>query len=141
MDGFGFRVIYMSMFHMYYGSFACLQLCQEGGVDMRDLFGKLNNFFSRSIRYFVYSFMTSIPTTLFLFIVNKIMGVKASFGFYIWVVLGILLVGTVAQMGMNFGKLFSPINRQLIVKLEQERLERARLNNRRKNKKSQKKVS
>ena len=108
---------------------------------MRDLFGKLNNFFSRSIRYFVYSFMTSIPTTLFLFIVNKIMGVKASFGFYIWVVLGILLVGTVAQMGMNFGKLFSPINRQLIVKLEQERLERARLNNRRKNKKSQRKVS
>lgn len=108
---------------------------------MRDLIVKIHSFFSRTARYVVFSFVTAVPTTIALIVLNLFLGVKASVGFYMWVVLAIVVLGTLAQMARNVGKLFSPINRSLIVKLEQERLERARLNNRRKNRKSQNKVS
>lgn len=113
----------------------------EGGEDVRDLIVKVKSFWSRTLRYVVFSFITAIPVTMALFILNAFLGVKASFGFYIWVVLGVIVLCTAAQMANNCDKLFTPINRKLIIKLEQERLERARLNNRRKNKKSQGKVS
>ena len=112
----------------------------EGGEDVRDLIVKVKSFWSRTLRYVVFSFITAIPVTMALLILNAFLGVKASFGFYTWIIIGVIGLCT-AQMAKNCDKLFTPINRKLIIKLEQERLERARLNNRRKNKKSQGKVS
>lgn len=113
----------------------------EGGEDVRDLIVKVKSFWSRTLRYVVFSFITAIPVTMALLILNAFLGVKASFGFYTWIIIGVIGLCTSAQMAKNCDKLFTPINRKLIIKLEQERLERARLNNRRKNKKSQGKVS
>lgn len=93
---------------------------------LKDIKIKIVSFFSRAIRYFVFSTLMSYGVCLVLVVANFIMGVRVSLGFYFmlafifdWALTALLCI-------YNSHKLFIPINKPLITKLEREKVERAR---------------
>lgn len=93
---------------------------------LKDLIIKITSFFSRAIRYFVFSTLVSFSVCFVLIIANFIMGVRVSVGFY-FMLAGIFDLALTALICLyNSHKLFVPINKPLITKLEREKVERAR---------------
>lgn len=108
---------------------------------LRDFIIKITSFFDRTIRYLMFSAILSLSVSLVLFVGNIFVGVNVSLSFYLIFCVVFSLGLTFLLCAYNFNKLFLPINKPLIMRLEQERVERARKNNRRKNKRNEKKVS
>ncbi len=69
---------------------------------------------------------------------NLILGVQASISFYRYVLFTSIVFLTTSLTIYKGRKMFAPINKPLIKKLERERLERARRNNREMQKKNNK---
>lgn len=106
---------------------------------MKDFAIKINSFFSRIARYLVFSAFVVGAISIALIIINLFAGVFVSLSFYmLFYVVATLALTTLIAL-YNSHKLFAPINKPLIMRLERERIERARLNNR--NRRNNKKVS
>ncbi len=108
---------------------------------LRDLGIKISSFFSRVARIFVFSTLVSVAVSMILLIANLFAGVRVSIGFYLMILVVFDVLLTVLMSAYKGSKLFVPINKPLIMKLEQERIERARRNNRRNNKRNNKRAS
>lgn len=102
------------------------------GENMRELGLKLHSFFNRSLRYFVFSTMVTFGVGFIIILANLFAGVVVSLSFYMLVFLVFDLTLTFLICFYNSHKLFIPINRKLIKKLNEEEVERAREFNRRK---------
>lgn len=102
---------------------------------MKDLKEKLYSFINRILRYFVFSTLLSIFVSALLMILNVVMGVWVSIGFYSKLFARFDLGLTLLISLYHFERLFVPINKPLIRKLEQEKVERARRAKTRRNKK------
>ena len=93
---------------------------------LKDIIIKITSFVSRAIRYFVFSTLVSFGVCFVLIIANFIMGVRVSAGFY-FTLAGLFDLALTALICLyNSHKLFIPINKPLITKLEREKVERAR---------------
>ncbi|MEG0249821.1 hypothetical protein [Peptostreptococcus sp.] len=108
---------------------------------LKDIIVKISSFFSRTIRYFVFSTLISISVCTVLVVANLFMGVRVSLGFYLLLSIAFDLALTTLICIYNSHKLFIPINKPLIMKLERERVERARQFKRRQEKRNKKKIS
>lgn len=108
---------------------------------LKDIIVKISSFFSRTIRYFVFSTLISICVCTALIVANLFMGVRVSLGFYFLLATAFDLSLTSLICIYNSHKLFVPINKPLIMRLESEKLERARQSNRRQEKRNKKKIS
>lgn len=97
---------------------------------MKDFAIKLNSFFSRIARYFVFSAIITSVICLALIVGNLFAGVIVSLSFYFIFHVGATVALTILIALFNSHKLFVPINKPLIMKLEQEKVERARRKNR-----------
>lgn len=106
---------------------------------MKEVTAKIGSFFNRVIRYFVFSTLLSFSVMTALIIVNLIIGVRVSLGFYLMLMMIFDIMLTTLISAFNTEKLFIPISKPLIKKVEKERLERARRS--RDNKRTIKKIS
>ena len=93
---------------------------------LKDIIIKITSFFSRAIRYFVFSTLLSFSVCIVLIIANFFMGVRVSVGFYFMLTALFDLALTALLCIYNSHKMFIPINKPLIKKLEREKVERAR---------------
>ena len=108
---------------------------------LKDIIVKISSFFSRAIRYFVFSTLISFSVCTILVVANLFMGVRVSLGFYMLLSLAFDFALTTLICIYNGHKLFLPINKPLIMKLERERVERARQSKKRQERKYKKKIS
>jgi len=108
---------------------------------LKDIIVKISSFFSRVIRYFVFSTLISFSVCTILVVANLFMGVRVSLGFYMLLSLAFDLALTTLICIYNGHKLFLPINKPLIMKLERERVERARQSKKRQERRYKKKIS
>ncbi|MBC2575765.1 hypothetical protein [Peptostreptococcus canis] len=108
---------------------------------MKDLMIKINSFFNRVLRYFVFSTLVSFVVCFAMITINLFMGIRVSLGFYMLIFTLFDLALSILICVYNSHKLFIPINKKLIKKLNREEVERAREINRRKSKRSNSKVS
>lgn len=106
-----------------------------------ELLRKLACCTSRTFRYIVFSTLLSFGLSFVLIILNFILGVRVSVTFYLPIIFVITLVSTVLLCAYNSEKLFLPLNKPLITKLEKEKVERARLSKRRDEKRRSRNVS
>ncbi len=102
---------------------------------------KAGNFVSRLIRYVIFSILLSFSVSVVLAIINLFMGVRVSLGIYLLMNFWFDLALVVLLCIYNSHKMFAPINKPLITKLERERVERARRTKRVKKRTKGKKVS
>ena len=108
---------------------------------LRDVIVKIKSMISRTIRYLVFSTLLSFSASIVLIIANFIMGVRVSIGFYMLITFLFDMALTALICIYNSHKLFVPINKPLITRLEREKVERARQNKRRREKRKSKKIS
>ncbi|WP_101772825.1 CobD/CbiB family protein [Peptostreptococcus faecalis] len=102
---------------------------------MKDLKIRIISFLNRVLRYFVFSSILSFGACLTMIIINLFAGVLVSVGFYFMLFAIFDLALTTLICVYNSNKLFAPMNKRLIMKLERERLEKARRSRRKNNKK------
>ena len=96
---------------------------------------------SRTFRYLVFSTFLSLGISIALIVLNFILNVRVSISFYIPIMILLDLISTFTLCIYNSEKLFLPLNKPLITKLEKEKVERARLNKTKSERRRNKKVS
>lgn len=97
--------------------------------------------FSRTFRYFIFSTLLTLGVTLALIILNFILNVRVSLTIYIPLMKVSVIAITIFTILGNINKLFAPVNKPLITRLEREKVERARQNRRREERRKNKKIS